>query len=352
LATKSSTSSLHLLDVLAAIGFGDRARLHALMKAWTAQLRHAGPDVVVAISAPVAWLVGPNIAPTLATGSGATLPVSTDGGFGRLPDDGPSVLESAVLEANVNSVLGDLGFQPIGSLPKIFERCQQWHYGLDWLDPYLPYRQFPSVGLLGPMPQDAGGPVESRLSILLDANYPNIKNLLLALAGLAGIKIDLFIKEATAAMHNFLSAQPGITLWDRFDTALAQVPKSRVIVHNGAPMLATIGVAAGRPHLVLPWTSEQMLTLAMLKQLGVVWWKDADCSLAEIAETLQAVLKDQGIGNKAICHQAQLVEDGIDNALLTISAAVEAAASKSFSPSALRPRGDKAQPPRRLSVDR
>ena len=346
LTTKSVTSSQlrGYGDKLAEIGFSDPVRLRALMNAWTTQLRRAKPDVVVAVAAPVAWLVGPHIGPTLAVGSGAALPVSTDSGFIEASDDASSAVESSVLETNINFALAELGFERIDSLTKILERCEQWHYGLDWLDPYLPYRQSPSVGMLGAMPPDGGGPTEARLSIFLDVHHPNVANILLAIASLVGLKIDLFVKGATMAMQNFLSAQPEVSLWDRFDSAVAQAPKASAIIHHGAPMIAMLGIAAGRPHLVLPWTSEQMTVLEMLEEQGVAWWKGTNFSLAEIGQTLRALLKDQSILNRALHHRTKLAEEGTDNALLTISAAVEAAAAKHLRVTDLPPPRDQLQP--------
>jgi hypothetical protein len=306
--------------------FSDAFQLNILANAWSRELRRAAPDVIVAISAPATWLVGPDIAPTLATGSGAAIPVWGDDVFVKTAAERGSGITSNLLLRNANSVLAELGSPQVKSLAGILRCCEPWHYGFDALDPYLPYRQSPSLGMLGSMPKN--DPVNgSSLSVFLDINYPNLENVLLAIAGLGGIKIDLFVNRATTAMRNFLSRLPGITLWDQFDSTAAEVPKAGAIIHHGASMLATLGIAAGRPHLVLPWTGEQWAVLEMLKQLGVAWWKNSDSSIEELSGTLRAFLNDVNIRVQAEQQRTKVVEDDLDNALLIIDSAVKAGAT-------------------------
>jgi MoaA/NifB/PqqE/SkfB family radical SAM enzyme len=308
---------------LARAGYADVGTLRLVAGAWTALLRAIKVDCIIGIATPVAWLVGPHIAPTFAIGRGRHLPAMPDGRIVTLPDEAPAMIDQAALVTNANIVLGELDLGRIDSLADVLGRCGQRRYGLDSLDPYRHYRRKPGFGPLGAAPAAFAKPDRNRLSLFLNAQYPGIEAALLALVGMGDLRLDVFVQDATPAMRNFLAGLVHVVLHPTLEAALAAPLGGFAIVHHGIPMLAEHGVLQGRPHLVLPWTSAHWDTLERLKILAVAWWKEPGRSVQEIATTLRAVGQDRDIAVAAERERQANLTRNAGEAAAAIVAVVE-----------------------------
>jgi sulfatase maturation enzyme AslB (radical SAM superfamily) len=308
---------------LARAGYADPGTLRLVAGAWTALLRAIKVDCIIGIATPIAWLVGPHIAPTFATGRGRHLPAMPDGRIVSLPEEAAATVDQATLIANANTVLGELDLGHIDSLADVLGRCGQWHYGLDSFDPYRHFRRVPGFGPLGAAPAAFTKPARNRLSLFLNAQYPGIEAALLALVGMGDLRLDLFVQDATPAMKNFLSGLVHVVLHPTLEAALAVPLSGAAVIHHGTPLISEHGVLQGRPHLVLPWTTAHWNTLEHLKILGVAWWKEPGKSVQELATTFRAVGHDADIAIAAERERQANLTRNVGEAALGIVAAVE-----------------------------
>lgn len=303
---------------LAQSGFADPESLRPLARAWTALLRSVHADAIISLSASVAWLVGPHLAPTFAVGSGRSLPPN-------VPTASPSREDGGGIRsmlAATNAVLDELQFERIAALPDILWRCQQLHFGLDLLDPFAAARQTPSAGVLVPAPTTPFDPEKQRLSVFLDARYPRIDLVVLALTGLAELRLDVFVQNMSTAIERYLSSLPHVSLHRTPGPALVQAKYAAAIVHHGDLLAAEQGLMFGRPHMVLPWTDEQKLVLECLKQVGVAWWKEPGRPIDELASTVRGVLEDPAIRFAAENVQGVILANDISSGVQAIVDAV------------------------------
>jgi MoaA/NifB/PqqE/SkfB family radical SAM enzyme len=319
---------------LAQSGFSDLETLRLLAGAWKTLLQTVAPDVVIALSSPGAWLIGPTIAPTFAIGRGAMLPPMTAPNVLSTSNDAPAI-DPAVLLDTVNVAMAELELERLNELPDLLWRCHHSHFGLDLLDPYSGSRLASSLGALGATtnvsnPRDGGG-----LAVFLDADYPGIDSLVLALSTLGDVELHVFVRKAKPAMRRFLSGCGQVRWYHSFAEAFLQAGKAAAIVHHGVSAMAEQGLLNGQAQLVLPWSGEQQTVLESLKNLGVAWWKDPDRPVIEWNGTLRGVLHDEAVRNSALSHHRSLQERGVKQAapeLLGMMATVLAPAPASSIP--------------------
>jgi len=307
-------------------GFGDVETLRLLAGAWTTLLQAVAPHAVVALSSPVAWLTGPTFASTFAIGRGAVLPPMSAPAV-MSPASETSGIDPVLLLGTVNTVMAELDLERLNELPDLLWRCRQSHYGLDALDPYSGCRLIPSFGVFGLAPA-ATARADGRLAIFLDADYPGIDALVLALSALADLQLDVFIRGAKPAMRRFLNGYGHVALHQSFAAAMSQVGKAAAIVHHGVPAIAEQGVLAGLPHLLLPWTAEQHGTLELVKNLGAAWWKEPGCTVEELIGTLRGLAQEPAIRRAAEEARRTIRARGIGEALKPMVALINEAAGE------------------------
>ena len=311
-----------LSDLMALAGFNRAARLTTLAQIWAGLIETLAPAAIIAIGAPVLTMVGPTRAPTLLSGDNQALPPILHGAFPRQAADIAPVTALADMVDNANAALSAIGGRPIDVLADLHSRCREIRYGLSLLDPYLPLRRGPSLGLLGGAAPFTLPPIEPRLAVYLDVNCPNIEAFAVALAGLEGMSADVCIKGAPEGMSRYLAGQAQLRYFDSYTALAAQTDAATCIIHHGVPRLAELALTAGRQQLIVPWTGEHSWLLGALKTLGVAWEKAPTASLAEIATTMIGLPNDASAAANARHVGQQLADLQMEDATRKIAAAV------------------------------
>ena len=312
-----------LADAMAAAGFDDKRILLTLAAVWRDQLGLLQPDVIVAFGAPVAWLVGPTIAPTLAIGSGIALPPVLGTSFPRLSADSVELADERVMLANANAVLARFGKPSLSALSEVVSNCSTLLYGLPTLDPYLQLRRSVTVGALGPIRPPVVPAPEKRVVAFLDAYCPGIETVILAFPALGYVRLDVHITRATSGMRRFLEQQPGVEIWADHGELLEQAGGARLIVHHGDQDIAQSAICGGQPQLLFPWTRQQEILTYMIGWMGVIRTQASTGSIAQISETMRSVLQDSSLIIAAQHHARQFSQVGIPNVLPVIVERVE-----------------------------
>lgn len=317
-----------LADSMAAAGFDDKRTLLTLASVWHNQLNLVQPDVVVAFGGPVAWLVGPTVAPTLAAGSGMALPPVLGTSFPRLSADSVELADERVMLANANAVLARFGKPSLAALSEVVSNCSTLLYGLPTLDPYLQLRRSITVGALGPMRSPVVPAPEKRVVAFLDAYCPGIETIILALPALQDVRLDIHISRATPGMRRFLEEQPGVEVWADHGELLEQARGARLIVHHGDQDVTQNAIYGGQPQLVFPWTRQQEILTYMIAWMGVMRTQAPTSPIGQISETMRSVLLDSSLHVAAQHHARQFTKVGMPNALPAIIERVERMVSR------------------------
>lgn len=313
-------------DLMAIMGYADRRHLQTLASLWSRQLSQLKPDVILGFCSPVVWLVGPNHAPTFAAGNSFAIPPTLGRSFPRFSARSAPIAAEQTMVANANAVQAKHGGASLIGLSDVIEQCNVVHYGLPYLDPYLPLRKSPSLGFLGDAPEGPLlPPTQPRIVALLDAQCPNIEVLILALPALHDVQVEVYLQGGTAGMHNFLRQQSNIKVWESYDRLLEKIKEASLVVHHGLHEIVQHCLSVGRPHLMVPWKLEQNMVDGSIKWMGTHWSKSADASLAEIVSALEQILKDKSPIIQAQHHARQLANNGHVQALPTIIDRIEGA---------------------------
>jgi hypothetical protein len=312
-----------LADAMAAAGFEEKRILLTLAAVWRDQLGLLQPDVVVAFGGPVAWLVGPTVAPTLAIGSGMALPPVLGSSFPRLSADSVELADERVMLANANAVLARFGKPSLAALSEVVSNCDTLLYGLPTFDPYLQLRRSVTVGALGAMRLPLVPAPEKRVVAFLDAYCPGIETTILAFPALEDVRLDIHITRATSGMRRFLEQQPGVKVWADHGELLEQAGGARLIVHHGDQDIAQSAIYGGQPQLVFPWTRQQEILTYMIGWMGVMKTQASTSPIAQISEALSSALLDSSLNVAAQHHARQFSQVGIPNALPIIIERVE-----------------------------
>jgi hypothetical protein len=313
-------------DQMAAAGYDDKQTLITLATIWNRQLELLKPDLIVGLSTPLLWLIGPTHAPTVALGNGMALPPILGSAFPRLSVESAPLADEDVMLANANAMLGRLGKPSLAMLSDVLAGCTAILYGLPAFDPYLQLRRAITSGLLGDQPNPAVPPTEPRLAAFLDVYCPGIEMMVLALAGFDQGQVDVHISGATTSMRRFLEQQPHIKVWNDHAALLHQAASASAFVHHGAQDVAQRCLTVGRPQLIIPWTREQDILNYMIGWMSFSWMKPPTIQIDEMASTLRDLLRDTSLMVAAQHHARQLANSNMPDALPSIIERIESLA--------------------------
>jgi len=313
-------------DQMASAGYDDKQTLITLTSVWHRQLDMLKPDVIVGLSTPVLWLVGPSHAPTVALGNGLTLPPVLGTSFPRLSVDSAPLADEELMLANANATLARFGRPSLAALSDVIAGCTSILYGLPAFDPYLQLRRTVTTGLLGEQSSPAVPPTEQRLAVCLDVHCPGIEMIILAVTGFDQIPLDIYVSGATPSMRRFLEQQPHITVWNEHAALLEQATRATALVHHGVQDVAQRCICLGRPQLMIPWTREQEILNYMVGWMAFSWMKSPTVPIEEMAGTFRDLLRDSSLGVAAQHHARQLANANIPDALPDIVERIESLA--------------------------
>jgi hypothetical protein len=191
-------------------------------------------------------------------------------------------------------------------------------YGVPAFDPYLQLRRTVSAGLLGAAAAPSLVEASPALAAFFDVSCPGVESIVLALAGVTGVAVDVYIHGVTTGMRRFLEQHPQVTVWGDHAGLLEHARHASAIIHHGEHDVAQLALQLGRPQMHVPWTREQQTLNANMGWMGFQWTKSPGVSVDEFAGTFRAILKD-GALVVAAQHQArQLASAGLPDALPAI----------------------------------
>lgn len=305
-------------DVIAATGFDDREALITMSDVWMRLIGCARPDIIYAFHSPIVWMLGPAVVRTVALGNGYSLPPILGDSFPRLTADSTPLASDGAMLANANAALARLGHPQLAVLSDIIGRCDSLLYGVPAFDPYLQLRRTVSAGLLGSYTSPCAIEAAPRLAVFLDVSCPGVEAIVLALAGVAGTSVDVYINGITAGMRRFLEQHPQVKVWSEHAALMDHAVHASVVVHHGEQDVAGRALCLGRPQLLVPWTREQQMLNEMIKWMGVLWTKAPGCPVEELAGTFRAILRNESLVVAAQHHARQLASAGLPDALPAI----------------------------------
>ncbi len=253
-------------DVLAVKGYASADELGPLVEGWRAILDLVRPRLVVGA-----------YAPTVCLAAGAETPVVlvANGWFGLPPADGvefpplapgrPPLLPTAHLLAVVRAVQRPRGGPESATLPAVLAARHRFLMMLPDLDPYRDARTDPVWDPIDPLPRPTPPAPERTFLAYLNADYPRAGDVLRALVT-AGWRGAAYLRGASAARCAELRGI-GVTVTER-PVSREEMLAAALLVHHGGVGTSQLGMAAGRPQLLLPAHLEQEINGQTLHRLG------------------------------------------------------------------------------------
>ncbi len=272
-------------DTLRNHGYHDPALLLGQARGWQAIIRLVEPSLVVADYSPTLLMAARGQVPTLAVGTGYSIPPPGQPCPPMRPWEtevpaSSRTAEREVLQA-VQSVQKQLGVRPVDHLADIFNGDATFACTIPEFDPYRAFRREPP---LAPYNVPAFGAVrpletrpENRVFVYLPANNRHLATTLDAIVRLK-LPGDVFVPGIDAGLRRRFESS-SLTFHDR-PLPLEQVlPESRIAIHHGGHATAFAALRAGTPQLLLVNNLERLVTSYGLHQLNCAITVNADGKL-------------------------------------------------------------------------
>jgi UDP:flavonoid glycosyltransferase YjiC (YdhE family) len=242
-----------MADILARLGMDEPSLVAAVVRGWRQLLGATRPDVVIAEFAPFLLLAAGGRVPTIALGTGFTLPPATMPAFPRLVDAAGT--DQARLLETVNAGLAATGAEPLAALPGMFAADRAAPATFTELDPYADQRREP---LARPLPADFGARAGDGDEIFVYA--PETIAVDAALwAGLAEsrLPVRVHVPRADARLRARLT---GLGLgFEPEPLPFARIAeRSRLLLSHGGHDFLCAGLAAGLPQVVFHYDLEKL----------------------------------------------------------------------------------------------
>ena len=248
-------------DALAYLGLDDPQAVAAMILAWDRLLADAKPDAVVAEYAPMLQLAARGRVPTLAYGTGFTLPPADLPQFPGLFGN-PAVLAEPPLLAAVNDALRQAARKPLAALPEIFAADRSLVVTFTELDPYRQWRRGPvkAPAIVGPIPLSSGEGRE--VFVYFNGRMTRPDSFWQALAA----------THLPVRLHDPQLGDKGIATLEAAGIAVARQPlpfaaiaaNARLLVSHGGNGIVSSGLLAGLPQIIIPFDGEKRLTASAI----------------------------------------------------------------------------------------
>ncbi|WP_270938425.1 hypothetical protein [Falsiroseomonas oryzae] len=289
-------------DLLADLGMADSGVLEYLLRAWDRLLADAAPDLVIAEFAPAALLAARGRLPTIALGTGYTVPPAHLPRFPVFhPDATAPVFDEEALLQVVNHALRRLLRAPLDRLPRLAEADIACPAVFAELDPYAVQRLAPPVSPFfdgAPGSAGAGQGVFAYVPRGRAGTLPLVEAL--ALLAERGVPVAAFLPGLARPEAARLVAA-GIALHEKPVPPAAIAARAALLVTLGGLGLLSAALAAGLPMVLLPTDVEKRLNAAAAARLGVadVPEMTGETTAAALADRLQAALGDGAMTARA-----------------------------------------------------
>ena len=280
-------------QLLAAIGFARRSDLTNILAAWDDLFGLIEPDLLVADHSPSAVIAARGRIPTLAVGSGFTLPPWQFAEFPALRTGMQAPAIQTLILENINYRLTSRGAPVLEHLPQLFQTDARAVFALPHLDPYGPFRRDrllgPYDGGLRPDVGQTPRPMDAGLFYYGHAALPETDIVVEGLIN-SGVPVSAFITGPDTAAKAMLRERA-----HRFHETMPQLSEafkscSFVISHGGAGLTQS-ALMAGLPQVLLPIHVESQINSLRVAALGsgLVVENITGQSVKDAAETVSQV---------------------------------------------------------------
>jgi hypothetical protein len=289
-------------DLLADLGMADSGVLEYLLRVWDRLLADAAPDVVVAEFAPASLMAARGRVPTIALGTGYTVPPSHVASFPVFhPDATTPAYDEAMLLQVANHALRRTGRMPLDRLPCIAEADIACPAIFTELDPYSAQRLAPTLPPFFEGEPGAAGAGQGLFAYVPRGRAGKLP-LVEALALLAGrgVPVAAFLPGLPRQEAAHLVAA-GATLHEKAVPPAAIAAQAALLVTLGGIGLLSAALAAGLPMVLLPTDIEKRLNAAAVARLGVAEVPDMlrEVAAPALADRLQAACDDTAMASRA-----------------------------------------------------
>lgn len=304
-------------DNLAYLGLDDAEAMTAMIMAWDRVILDARPDAVIAEYAPMLQLAAKGRVPTLAFGTGFSLPPAQMPRFPSLFGN-PAVVAEPSLLSTLNESLRRTDRAPLMALPEIFAADLSLVASFEELDPYRQWRCEP-VGppaICGPVPLTTDKGNELFIYFNGKSERPNT-----FWQGLVDSRLSIRV-------YDTLLNDADITTLEGVGIRVVRMPvqfeeivaRSRLLISHGGLGFVSSGLVAGIPQIIIPFDGEKLLTAQAAVGSGVCLLASFDAMKADVfAAFLRAAWSDESLHARA-----RAAAPGF-RARMTKSAEVEAA---------------------------
>lgn len=313
-------------DRLAAGGLADGARLAAHLSAWHLVFAATLPDVVVGDYAPGALLAARDRIPSLAIGTGYSVPPRDVAEFPLSADSAGRHFDEDAVLAVVNAVLARSGASALARLPQVLNGDRDCVCTIPPIDHY-PERQGKVAGLASateivPATEDRDGVVcyfqpgrdRRRLAKVASA----VKS--------SGLPATILLPGATSEELALFEA-PHIITHGRFVPLPPLLARARLLLHAGSHGAAGAALLAGIPQLLLPYDREKIVTGRNITNAGTgIALGFGNASAEAIAEACARLADDTDMQEAASRLAVQLAPWRVRDPVDEIAAAAEALA--------------------------
>lgn len=244
-------------DALAYLGLDDPQAVTAMILAWDRLLADLKPDAVIAEYAPMLQVAARGRVPTLAYGTGFTLPPADLPQFPSLFGDPPVVPEPALLDS-FNGALAKAGRAAFDTLPQLFAGDSILVSTFAELDPYRQWRtgavKAPTIIGAVPLATDRG----EEVFVYFNGRSKRPNAFWQGLAN-SGLRIRVYDPQLSATDIATLERAGMIVARQPIPFAVI-VERSRLLISHGGLGFVSSGLLAGLPQMIFPFDAEKRLT--------------------------------------------------------------------------------------------
>jgi len=259
-----------LADDLWRLGLGATGAFERLLREWDQLLAKVKPDVLIGDAAPACLAAAYGRIPSVAIGTGFTLPPAVAGQFGSIDPEGrpPQVEETSLLDA-ANTGLRATGRASLRCLPELYRADRTCVGTFAEFDPYGDARENPVATPWLPEWTAATSMRREEIFCYLSFNIAELRTLLIALAQVAalGVPVRVYIPRADPETARWLETR-AIRLAPK-PLPLNEIQScARLVISFGSLGFVSFALAAGIPQIVIPHSLSHEVTGRIVAKIG------------------------------------------------------------------------------------
>ena len=244
-------------DLLSRYSLDRPDRVVRLTQMWDAVLDEFRPDLVIGDFAPVLALAVRGRLPMVHVGSGFTLPPADGAQFPKLRDL-PSWVPEPLLLTALNAVLQRRRQPVLHRLPELLQGDGTFITCLPLLDPYRALRKAVIPEPLRPLPPPGADTPTTDYFAYLATDYVGTATVLEGLLA-SGRRGSVYLRNADIGLCDGWRRR-GLSVHDEPQPIVEAASRAAVVVHHGGINTTETVLALGRPQLLVPRHTEQLLT--------------------------------------------------------------------------------------------